>query len=270
MNANSATTSRADVPSSEFSAGRSRPSSRATSCGSRPSVEPASAPPPYGETAARADQSRRRSRSRTSGQRVGLQVVREQDRLRVLQVRAAGHDRVRVRLGLRDDARRRRAGCRARSCASGRAGTSARAWRSGRCGCARRAACRRARARRRAMSACSSAPCTSSSCGPGRSVPSVMPRASTSRPVVHRPLLVGGEIAGRGERLRVRVRAGDVVEREVPVEVGGAAQRRELRRRPGRESGAPQCAFVGAVALRMSLIRSSLSERVARLVRAVQ
>ena len=32
-----------------------------------------------------------------------LQVVREQDRLRVLQVRAPGHDRVRVRLGLRDD-----------------------------------------------------------------------------------------------------------------------------------------------------------------------
>ena len=47
--------------------------------------------------------------------------------------------------------------------------------------------------------------------------------------LVHGTLLLGGEIAGRGERLRVCVRTGDVIQREHPVEVRGAAQRGELR-----------------------------------------
>ena len=45
---------------------------------------------------------------------------------------------------------------------------------------------------------------------------------------MHRPLLVGGEVAGGGERLRVGVGSRDVVEREHPVEVGRTAQRGEL------------------------------------------
>ena len=77
---------------------------------------------------------------------------------------------------------------------------------------------------------------------------------------VHRPLFVGGEVARRGERLRVRVGARDVVQREAPVEVGGATQCREFGRRPGGESRAPQCALVGAFALRVAH-RSSLSAR---------
>ncbi len=67
-NANSATTSRLAVPSIEFSTLCAKPSSVATSFASRPRVEPASAPDPYGETFARLSQSARRSRSRTSGQ----------------------------------------------------------------------------------------------------------------------------------------------------------------------------------------------------------
>jgi hypothetical protein len=45
-NVSSATTSRALVASIEFGLGAARPSSRATSAGSRPRVEPASAPAP--------------------------------------------------------------------------------------------------------------------------------------------------------------------------------------------------------------------------------
>src|SRR5450830_446380 len=66
-NANSATMSRLAVPSIEFSTGPAKPSSAATAAGSRPSEEPASAPEPYGERAARESQSTHRSTSRISG-----------------------------------------------------------------------------------------------------------------------------------------------------------------------------------------------------------
>ena len=67
--ANSATKSRAAVPSIELAMEPVKPSSRATASGSSPRLEPASAPEPYGESAAtRASQSRSRSTSRTSGQ----------------------------------------------------------------------------------------------------------------------------------------------------------------------------------------------------------
>ena len=73
--------------------------------GSSGSDEPASAPDPSGETAARRSQSRIRSTSR--GQRVHVreQVMGEQDGLGVLQVRHAGHRDVRVPLGLVDERR---------------------------------------------------------------------------------------------------------------------------------------------------------------------
>ena len=67
--ANSATKSRAAVPSMELATDPVKPSSVATSSGSRPSDDPASAPDPYGDSAAtRASQSRSRPTSRTSGQ----------------------------------------------------------------------------------------------------------------------------------------------------------------------------------------------------------
>ncbi len=88
------------------------------------------------------------------------------------------------------------------------------------------------------------------------------PRGERVQPLVHRLLFVGGQIAGSGERLGVSVRAGQVVEREVPVEVRGAAQLRQLRRRAGRETSAPQRALVGAFALAFAIAlahRSSLA-----------
>ena len=89
MYANSATTSRADVPSSEFSDGRARPSSRATSCGIEPEARAGERSP-----AVRRDRGARRPVAEAlevAHERPGvrLQVVGEQDRLRVLQVRAA-------------------------------------------------------------------------------------------------------------------------------------------------------------------------------------
>ena len=67
-NANSATKSRAAVPSMELALEPLKPSSAATAVGSRPRLCPASAPEPYGESAAtRASQSRSRSTSRSSG-----------------------------------------------------------------------------------------------------------------------------------------------------------------------------------------------------------
>ncbi len=67
--ANSATKSRAAVPSIELGVDPVKPRSCATASGSRPRLEPASAPAPYGESAAtRASQSRSRATSRTSGQ----------------------------------------------------------------------------------------------------------------------------------------------------------------------------------------------------------
>ena len=67
--ASSATKSRLAVPSIELAVLPVKPRSRATASGSRPRLEPASAPEPYGESAAtRASQSRIRDTSRTSGQ----------------------------------------------------------------------------------------------------------------------------------------------------------------------------------------------------------
>ena len=56
---------------------------------------------------------------------------------------------------------------------------------------------------------------------------------------VHPGFFVGGEISGGGERLRMGVGAGEVVERERPVEVRGSAQFNEFGRRPRGEPAAP-------------------------------
>ncbi len=67
--ANSATKSREAVPSMELALEPVKPSSAATPSGSRPRLEPANAPEPYGESAAtRTSQSFSRSTSRSSAQ----------------------------------------------------------------------------------------------------------------------------------------------------------------------------------------------------------
>ena len=64
-------------------------------------------------------------------------------------------------------------------------------------------------------------------------------------PRVHGRGLLVVEVARGGERRRVRVRSRDVVARELPVEVGRAAQRGELGRRSAREARAPERSFTG-------------------------
>lgn len=66
-NRNSATKSRSATASIELGAAASKPSSAAVACGSSGSEDPASAPEPSGEIAARLSQSRSRSMSRVSG-----------------------------------------------------------------------------------------------------------------------------------------------------------------------------------------------------------
>ncbi len=55
------------------------------------------------------------------------------------------------------------------------------------------------------------------------------------------------EVPGRGERAGVRTRPGEVVGRELPVEVRRLREPGELGRRPGGEAGAPERALVRAV-----------------------
>ena len=82
---------------------------------------------------------------------------------------------------------------------------------------------------------------------------------------MHGPLLVGGEVAGRGERLRVRVRPGDVVQREHPSRSAWSGSAPRARARARSRSGRPTGRLRWSVRLRIrhgiAHSRSSLSRR---------
>ena len=81
--------------------------------------------------------------------------------------------------------------------------------------------------------------------------------------------LVRRQVAGRGERRGVRARAGDVVRRELPVEMRRLAERRELRRRTAGEPAAPEGArLAGAVLGLIVVCRHGAPTRPARSRRA--
>ena len=91
----SAAKSRAAVASIELSAAASSRVLSAIAAGSSPSDDPANAPDPYGDTAARLSQSASRSTCAPAA-RMRQQMMGQQDRLRGLHVRLAGHDRRRM------------------------------------------------------------------------------------------------------------------------------------------------------------------------------
>ena len=168
-----------------------------------------------------------------AGDRVGVrqQLVGDEHRLRVLQVRHARGGDVLVPLGQAEQ--RVLQATTAPTPAPGRcaAGTAAGRWPPGRCGCARRAACRRA-APSFSSRPRSSASCTSSSASIGANVPATTSADSSVERADHLLELVVGEQPGPVQHPGVRPGRRQVVGRQPPVDVGGLGQRGHRRRGP--------------------------------------
>ena len=100
----------------------------------------------------------------------------------------------------------------------------------------------------RSTSPRSRAPWTSSSVADGANAPDATSASSCVQAGDHSGELVVGEQVGPMESSGVGPRAGEVVRREPPVEVGGPAEGEHRLRRAAAEAAAPQPPGVGIVA----------------------
>ena len=254
--ANSATKSRAAVPSIEFGVDPVKPRSFATASGSRPRLEPASAPAPYGESAAtRASQSRSRATSRTSGQAWAIRWW----------LSSTGWACWRwVRPGM----------IAPRCCSAWSAIASARSstipamtWAWSRRNTLNSVAIWSLRLRparslpprsgpTRSTSASSRAPCTSSSDSRGSSSPERTCRSSSSMPAMSSSSSAWLRWPAALQNAGVRPGTVEVVARQPPVEVGAAREVHELGTRAPLEATAPERTGVGAAVLGHGAFRS--------------
>ena len=238
---NSATTSREAVASIEFSAATDEPSSAATACriqAERRAGQRARAV--RAERGARDPSPRSRSRSRVSGPAVREQVMREQHRLRVLQVRAPRHRRRRGAVRPARPAPPQLKRLDRRAPGPRRAGTSGSAWRSGRCGSGRPAAVHPAR-HQPARAGPAPARCARPRRrGRRRAAPEATSASSESSPSSSAAQLAVGQQTGPVQHAGVSRRAGDVVAGQPPVELGGHRQGAQRVGRAAREPAAPQ------------------------------
>ena len=238
-NAASAAKSRAAVPSIELADDEENPSSAATASGSSPSDEPASAPEPYGDTAARRSQSRSRSTSRSSACACAARWCASNTGWACCRW---------VRPGIGAPGW-------ASACASSASTTSSTP------APIRRAASRshirnrvatwslRERPARslppssgpaRSIRPRSSAECTSSSSGRGPERARGDVGLQLGQRVQHPGQLGLGEQPGPGQHPRVRLRTAHVVRRQPPVELGRLRQRSQRVSRPAGEPPTPQ------------------------------